>query len=261
MILPMKNILWFGLLLVFTGASCSVNPTNIQSQEEDVVTNPVEAIQTVHLEEETASFIFSIDYPSFSNDQQFTDLAKEKILSRKALFEEEISSTQDVLQELGEGFKNGFWVEYAVDSYKETIQTITYTISTYYAGAAHPNTEIMTIVYDLERQRELAFEDIFEQDKDAIFFLSDTIKEDLYKQSGKLALEYGVEPLLAPNDSFIEEGASPFVKNFRNFILTDDSVIFLFPPYQVGPYAEGVKQVTIAYTKIEPYLLKGLKKE
>src|SRR5690625_6943792 len=43
----------------------------------------------------------------------------------------------------------------------------------------------------------------------------------------------------------LEEALSPEIENFKDFVLRDNSIIFHFQPYHVGPYSTGIVEVEI----------------
>lgn len=61
-------------------------------------------------------------------------------------------------------------------------------------------------------------------------------------------------------DKMIDEGTEPDVENFRRFQPLADSsgritaLRFVFPPYQVGPYADGTQSVDVAAAVLLPHV-------
>ena len=51
-----------------------------------------------------------------------------------------------------------------------------------------------------------------------------------------------------------KEGASPNGDNFENFLITENGIIFLFPPYQVSSYAMGKWSIEIPYFELRDLL-------
>ncbi len=54
-------------------------------------------------------------------------------------------------------------------------------------------------------------------------------------------------------EGWVTDGTAPSEQNYKNFIITDAGLTFIFDPYQVAPYSEGTQKVTIplgAFKKI-----------
>jgi hypothetical protein len=108
----------------------------------------------------------------------------------------------------------------------------------YYAGSAHPLTFFFSLCYDLKNNSVIKLSDMFTGDY--LKVISDYCINDLVRQKNEYTND--------PDISWIQEGASPVDSNFAVFNLTDNSLLITFPVYQVAPYAEGPKEVSIPYT-------------
>lgn len=53
---------------------------------------------------------------------------------------------------------------------------------------------------------------------------------------------------------WFKNGASAHDGNFENFLITDTGLRFLFPPYQVGPYAMGSWNIEVPYFELRHIL-------
>lgn len=47
------------------------------------------------------------------------------------------------------------------------------------------------------------------------------------------------------DEQWVKDGTAPTEQNYKNFIITDAGLTFIFDPYQVAPYSEGTQKVTI----------------
>ena len=128
-----------------------------------------------------------------------------------------------------------------------TIISIRFDISEYYAGAAHPNSRIRELNYDMEEHRILATSDLFASSTDALPFLSDFTRTQLEH---------------APNASFDESrhellllGTEPTIENFANIALNESGLVVFFNPYQIAPYARGSQTVPIPLEALNQLLI------
>ena len=112
-------------------------------------------------------------------------------------------------------------------------------VSVYYAGAAHPGHYTVTLVWDAERGRALAPEDLFRAGADWPAALSRVAIPLLERELGEMA-----------DPAWVAEGAGPSAENFARWALVPDGLLLLFDPYQVAPYAAGPQAVTIPRTSL-----------
>ena len=106
---------------------------------------------------------------------------------------------------------------------------------------AHPNTYYQTFTFSKETGETLALKDLF-TDKD-------TYLETLSGIARKELTTHIAEVLEIPEDEFdtsdIETGTKPTTDNFSWFYLTNDELVLIFPPYQVGPGVLGTQKVSV----------------
>jgi hypothetical protein len=139
-------------------------------------------------------------------------------------------------------------ISYAVTLFTGDLLSIRFQVSTYGAGAAHPNHNVRTFSYFLEPTVLLDLSDLFEPGAHYMPALAALCSRALKAQ----AEEEGVS-----EEGWIEEGAAPEETKYKNFVLSDSALIVTFDPYQVGPYAWGIREVRIPYAKILNILKRG----
>lgn len=131
---------------------------------------------------------------------------------------------------------NGRWDGFGVTHSTNNFLSITYDVGWYGAGAAHPNSNFETYNFLLlEKLYLLNLEDFFEDFDAAIERISDLCVKALCR-------EYWSRMGEKPDEQQIEwfnQGAGADSSNFKAFTISEDKFTFLFPPYQVGPYALG----------------------
>ena len=107
----------------------------------------------------------------------------------------------------------------------------------YYTGGAHGITLTKTLNYNLESPIKINLQDIFKPGFDYVNFISAYCIDDIISQMSDLGFN--------PDISWISSGASPDEEKFQNFLLSEDFLIIIFNPYEVGPYIIGTVYVKI----------------
>ena len=183
----------------------------------------------------------SIDYPLEYVGYEFADITLTEYLNAArrdfvANFNEyglEISSV-------------GHWalaITYEEFQFSEDIVSIKFTIYEY-TGGAHGNVYFETFTFDLANQRILNFEDLFQEEFDPLVTIGPIVQADLEAQLGEMS-----------DSQWIQDGTGSNPNNYRNFVLTADSLIFFFPPYQVAAYAAGPQLVEIPLADLQSVLV------
>jgi hypothetical protein len=113
-------------------------------------------------------------------------------------------------------------------------------LSEYDAGAAHPNSNSVTINYDLKSAREIGLKDLFTVGSPYLQTISKICVTKLKNKLGKDA-----------DANWIEEGAGPKAANYKSWNLTTTGLEITFDPYQVTAYAFGSQEVFIQYGELK----------
>lgn len=145
-------------------------------------------------------------------------------------------------------FTSNFTVRYKVVQATNKLVSINFTISKYWAGAAHPNSVAAVFNYDVDRKKELELYDIFKKNSNYVKVLSDISTVTLLKNVVVDSQENNQDASFLTD--WIKKGAGPEQQNFKNFALSKHSLIIIFDPYQVAPYSAGFKRVEIPYQKL-----------
>ena len=128
---------------------------------------------------------------------------------------------------------------------KDDLISIEFTVSSYSAGAAHPNSYTEVINYDLKNGKLLKLADLFLPGSKYLPTLSRYCIEALKK----LAKAQGDDAML--DDEWIQKGAGPELTNYDNWTITKKGLGITFDPYQVGPYAAGPQRVVVPYSALK----------
>ena len=108
-----------------------------------------------------------------------------------------------------------------------------------YSGGAHGNHGVLYICYDLQADKEIVFDDIIGDESG--------VKNLILK---KLMQRYGCESLEMLGERL-------FLENFEasnNIRMDEDGLTFVYNPYEIGPYSEGVIEVTVKADEMLPLL-------
>jgi hypothetical protein len=133
---------------------------------------------------------------------------------------------------------SSIYATHTLDVTKTGLVGLVYSISSYAAGAAHPNNFNLTFNYDLTTGKVLTLEELFQSGTDYLGSLSQYCMEDLRSQ----------------NRLDFQEGVLPKPENFQNWAITSNGLKIVFDPYQVAPYASGTNEVLIPYQRIKDIL-------
>lgn len=207
--------------------------------------------RTLSVEEKSKTkFSVEIEYPHFIS-------TKEDYLALNALLEgEAYSSLLAERTSAGEfdASPEGWWTEmgnsytssFHITLFKEDIISISTSLYTYGAGAAHGNHATFGKNYFLNPLRSFNLQDLFSNPSDALSKISSFCVYYLEFENHDAA----------PNE-WVRSGAGPAWKNFSSFYLTSSELVIVFQPYEVGCYAEGQRLVPLSSRFLSPILVPG----
>jgi hypothetical protein len=136
-------------------------------------------------------------------------------------------------------------ITYQTFQFSDTVTSVQFDVYEY-TGGAHPNSYYRTFVFDLGQERVLTLNDLFVAGVNPLDTIFPIVQADLQAQ---------LTTMEVPADgAWIDDGTGTIPENYQNFVLTEDSLIFLFPPYQVAPYAVGPFTVTIPLANLSGIL-------
>lgn len=134
---------------------------------------------------------------------------------------------------------------YEVMIARDDLIGIEFTVSSYAAGAAHPNSYTEVVNFDLKNGKLLKLADLFSQGAKYLQALSNYCMQDLKKQ----AKAQGEDALL--DDDWIKRGAGAELTNYDNWTITRKGLNITFDPYQVAAYAAGPQHVVVPYSSLK----------
>jgi peptidoglycan-N-acetylglucosamine deacetylase len=133
-------------------------------------------------------------------------------------------------------------MDYETTNHSDDVISIVYTISEY-TGGAHPNSYFRTFTFNLTENELIEFDDLFIEGASPLETIAPLVQADLTEQMGEFA-----------DAEWIERGTGEDPLNYQNFALTEDELIFYFPPYQVAAYAAGTFEVRIPLSDLSGIL-------
>jgi hypothetical protein len=135
---------------------------------------------------------------------------------------------------------NGYGMGLSYQSFQHSENVVSLLYTNYInSGGAHPNTYFQSFIFDLDAGTQVTFADLFPDEDAALAVIAPIAQAALTDKFGDSA-----------DAEWIEDGAGPELINYRNFVLTEDSVIFYFEPYQVAAYVFGSSEVEIPLTDL-----------
>jgi peptidoglycan/xylan/chitin deacetylase (PgdA/CDA1 family) len=182
--------------------------------------------------------VLGVHYPLFGKDK-LDALTKELMGDYIHKFK---SQVEDHLAK-DKNYKSEMNIDYETWLFKENIVSIKFTILVNMSYYANPDIQIATLVYDLEKQQELTLDDIL---------ANDYLEKISHLTMEKFKADQNYRDYL--DDELFRSGTAPHLKNYTNFILQKDSIVFLFQKYQLFPGVAGQPFIEIAYTDLEGYL-------
>jgi hypothetical protein len=168
---------------------------------------------------------------------QFNLAVKDLITGQVNAFKKDFPEPDptDPMGELGSSFDADYAIEYSGPD----LISVSFGISTYFAGAAHPNHHSVVLNYDMKAGRALELSDLFRPSSSYLQTISAYTITALKKKLGSNA-----------DSEQIEDGAGPTLENYKSWNITRQGLSFTFDPYQVASYAEGEHVVVIPYAAL-----------
>jgi hypothetical protein len=130
--------------------------------------------------------------------------------------------------------------QYRVNLATNDLVSLSFGVSTYGEGAAHPNHNTLVLNYDLNAGRVLNLSDLFRPNSNYLTVISRYTIEQLKKKLGP-----------DPDTDWIERGAGAEGENYKNWSLKRNGLEMTFDPYQVASYAAGEHVVLVPYSLLK----------
>ena len=184
------------------------------------------------------------------NYQKFNNTVRALMTKKVADFKKEMTPSPEDEAAAAEGEttpeeSNGsdVTVSYDVVLAKDDLIAIEFTVSSYYAGAAHPNSYMEVVNFDLKNGKQLKLADLFNPGTKYLQTISAYCIQELKKQTK------GADAAL--DEDWIQKGAAPELTNYDNWTIRKKGLGITFDSYQVGPYAAGPQSVLVPYSVVK----------
>ena len=125
---------------------------------------------------------------------------------------------------------------FAVHEEAHHIVSVTFSVSEYESGMAHPNNYEDTENYSTLTGSKVALKDLFIPDSDYLTLIADQANPILDKKLTDAGFK-----------DWFREGAKPTADNYDDFFLTATGLDIIFNPYQVAPYVMGAVTIEIPF--------------
>ncbi len=205
-------------------------------------------VVTKEIKEEDKKKKYSVDvaYPELTGatnpnaekfNQEVKNLATKEASDFKQGEQEQSAEDMPPDTETGSDIAMGYDVTLATND----LISIAFDVSTYEAGAAHPNNYAQAFNYDLKNGKALKLADLFKPGSKYLDAISRYAINELKKQAGQEQYD----------SDWLEKGAAAEADNYQNWNVTKKGIYITFDPYQVASYAEGPKHVIVPFSALK----------
>jgi len=203
-------------------------------------------VESVSFTDQSADSSYEIDvqYPHLSgfSDAYIQDTVNKNIKNSMELIISDFKNRDAEMTHYKEAPKSTFFARYEVSLLSKNIFSFRENISEYSSGSAHPNSYTQTFGYNLDSGKSISLQSLFSQNSDYLQKISHICISSLLSNLGEDDKQFMEE--------WIKNGAGAKEENFQNFLFSESGIVFIFDPYQVGPYAMGSQEVTIPYSEL-----------
>ena len=213
-----------------------------------------------HLREKNKKLKYEVDaaYPQLTgstdpNYEKFNRATRALITRKVSDFKQEMAPSAEDAETpetanpaLEEASGSDINIRYAVVLAKDDLISTEFTVSSYSAGAAHPNSYTEVVNFDLKIGKQLKLADLFVPGSKYLQVIATHCIQELKKQTK------GADATL--NDDWIQKGAAPELTNYDNWTVRKKGLGITFDPYQVGPYAAGPQNVLVPYASLKEFI-------
>jgi hypothetical protein len=185
------------------------------------------------------------DYPQIEGSQDariaaFNKEVSEIINSNIRDFKKDAPEAYD--KENPDAQLSGLFINHDIVMANDEVVSVSFNISNYFSGAAHPNHNSYALNYDLRNGKELHLSDLFNPGTNFLQAISNYSIKSLKAKLKKMEMD---------DEGMIQEGAGAKADNFQSWNLTPKGLLFTFDPYQVAAYAAGPQEVLIPYATLK----------
>lgn len=219
------------------------NNTKVSLQEESKTTISAET-KKISEDQKDLPYTIDISYPVFSGiDPSSLKKINADILKNAESIVSDFKEDSLSMPNYQDSEKSTLAANYSFNIPTHGIVSILFSVAKYSTGAAHPNSLVISLNYNIASGEFVDLKSIFNT-PNYLSLLRDTVrpilKEKLSKDKSSL--------------DWMKNGTEAILENYTNFVIRDDNLVILFNPYQVGPYALGVVEASIPIIKFSEQL-------
>lgn len=188
--------------------------------------------------------LFGSDYLQFGNDSVL------KVFAASLINEYKITNAP-LLEQLDSTAFYSFFNEHNLEGFSllNDEKIYSYGINRYvFMGGAHGLTTLNYLNFDLKSGKQIMESDLFETGFHEV--LTSLLKTRIVEQSNE---DPNVETIISLDDTDYWVDA---IKPNNNFYITDESLNYVFNPYEIAPYYMGITEVIIPFDRIKEMLKK-----
>ena len=188
--------------------------------------------------------LFGSDYLQFGNDSIL------KIFAASLINEYKITN-EPLLEQLDSTAFYSFFNEHNLEGFSllNDQNIYSYGINRYvFMGGAHGLTTLNYFNFDLKNGKQIKESDLFKAGFEET--LTSLLKTRIVEQSNE---DPNVETIISLDDTDYWVDA---IKPNSNFYITDESINYVFNPYEIAPYYMGITEVVIPFDRLKDMLNK-----
>ena len=191
------------------------------------------------------SNLFGNEYISLTNDSLILQFTKDLVTDYK-------DNNEALLNKMDSSSMYSFNNEHVVTGFSllSDKKIYVYGIDRYvYMGGAHGLETRNYYNFDLKTGNIISEKDLFKQGYEPE--LSELIKKRIVEQSKETKDSKDTEPILSLEDT---DFWADSIKPNSNFYITDESINYVFNPYEIAPYYIGQTEVSIPFNRLKNLL-------
>jgi uncharacterized protein DUF3298/peptidoglycan-N-acetylmuramic acid deacetylase PdaC-like protein len=227
----------------------SEKKTAFSVHEEPIAFTGDVEIASKSIKESNKKLMYEIDaqYPQLSgganpNFEKFNQAARAAVARKVAGFKKDMQPEGEEEEPRPEGsMGSDLSVGYDVLLAQDDLVSIKFDVSSYFQGAAHPNSYADVLNFDLKNGKQLKLSDLFKPGAKYLQAIATYCISDLKKQGKDKGLL----------DEEIDKGAAAKSDNYASWTITKRGLGIHFDPYQVAPYAAGPQFVLVPYSTLK----------
>ena len=231
------------------GEKGSDKRTAFSLHEEPIIFSGDVDITSKQIKESNKKLMYEIaaQYPQLTggnnpNFEKFNQVARAAVTKEVTEFRKEMTPQQGEETPRPEGsMGSSLTLSYDVALAQDDLISVQFEVGSYYQGAAHPNSYMEVLNYDLKNGKLLSLSDLFKPGTKYLQAMATYCIADLKKQGKDKGLV----------DEEIEKGAAANAKNYQSWSIMRRGLGINFDSYQVGPYAAGPQFVLVPYSTLK----------